>query len=447
MAKGSTLVVAATLLAAVGLGLYLGLPLLRDDAEKTFFIDGVTSDAHHQLEARCELCHLPFAGLKQGACEDCHGADLEALENSHPVSLFQDPRNADQLERIDARDCRTCHDEHLADVYPDYVTIAPDFCMACHGDVSERHQSHAELPADGCRDCHNYHDNTALYEAFLAKHLDEPMLLDEPTVAARNLLLFYRRDAEHPLKPLAWSERDAPAGVDSASAADWADSAHAAAGVNCSACHLDDQGIWGERPDQSHCRGCHDHQVEGFLAGKHGMRLAYDLPPMSTADGRLAFTAQAKTMRCNGCHPAHGYNTGHAAVDACLGCHADEHSLAYKRSSHYRLWQDEQQGTGALGTGVSCATCHLPRISKQHLRAKFMKRKRKHPPKPRLVKVEHNQSANLHPNQKMIRTVCQNCHGLELTLDALADRELILGNFAGKPARGLGSLEMVKQRQ
>ena len=50
------------------------------------------------------------------------------------------------------------------------------------------------------------------------------------------------------------------------------------------------------------------------------------------------------------------------------------------------------------------------------------------------VVVNHNQNANLTPNEKMLRTVCLQCHGLQFSMDALADRNLILSNFSGRPS-------------
>ena len=39
--------------------------------------------------------------------------------------------------------------------------------------------------------------------------------------------------------------------------------------------------------------------------------------------------------------------------------------------------------------------------------------------------VQHNQNETLRPNEKMIRTVCLNCHGTSFSIDSLADDELI----------------------
>jgi hypothetical protein len=63
-----------------------------------------------------------------------------------------------------------------------------------------------------------------------------------------------------------------------------------------------------------------------------------------------------------------------------------------------------------------------------------------------VVRVQHNQSMNLRPNEKMIRTVCMSCHSLAFSLDALADPALIESNFNGLPAQHIPSIEMVLKR-
>ena len=124
---------------------------------------------------------------------------------------------------------------------------------------------------------------------------------------------------------------------------------------------------------------------------------------------------------------------GCASVDACLACHADEHTLAYTESPHYELWQAEISGDAPPGSGVSCASCHLPRET------------RRIAGDDRIV-VQHNQNANLRPNEKMIRDVCLTCHSLELSIDALADTDLIRHNFTGTLALHVPSIDMALSR-
>lgn len=57
------------------------------------------------------------------------------------------------------------------------------------------------------------------------------------------------------------------------------------------------------------------------------------------------------------------------------------------------------------------------------------------------IVVSHNQNDNLRPNQKMIRTVCLDCHGLGFSLDSLADPDLVARNFNGRPSAHIESIE------
>ncbi|MCY3857067.1 MAG: ammonia-forming cytochrome c nitrite reductase subunit c552, partial [Rhodospirillales bacterium] len=102
---------------------------------------------------------------------------------------------------------------------------------------------------------------------------------------------------------------------------------------------------------------------------------------------------------------------------------------AYFGSPHHRLWQAELAGAAPPGAGVTCATCHLPRTEE---RGKFA--------------TDHNQNTTLRPNEKMIRPVCLDCHGLGFSLDALADVRLIERNFNGTPAVHVESIEWAVRR-
>jgi formate-dependent nitrite reductase cytochrome c552 subunit len=117
-----------------------------------------------------------------------------------------------------------------------------------------------------------------------------------------------------------------------------------------------------------------------------------------------------------------------------VSCHKDDHTLAYKKSKHFELVQQELEGLITRGSGVTCATCHLPRVRQKHNGSE------------RTV-VQHNQNRNLRPNEKMIREVCMNCHGLGFSIDALADLKLIATNFQGKPSQHIESIQMAKIRE
>jgi hypothetical protein len=427
-------------LLTAGLLVYLVFILFSEDP--SMFVPGETSDGHYQIELACSACHAAFGGVSQKTCNDCHGDELEAADDSHPPKKFTDPRNAAKLALVDARRCVACHGEHRpAMTRAMGVTLAEDFCIYCHRDIAQDRPSHKDLPFDDCRTCHLYHDNTALHEDFLVKHLNEPEILDPASVPLRNFLASYRRVAQHPVEALTMADQDAPAGVDLAGAGDWEGSSHANSGVNCMACHgkpaaasANRNKAWTNKPDHDACVSCHDQEAAGFLAGRHGMRLAQGMTAMHPDLARLPMKAtSSKSLNCVACHPAHDFDTRQAAVEACHGCHNDEHSRAFKASPHYALWQAEIEGRGAPGSGVSCATCHLPREGS------------KEKPEQRVL-VQHNQNLNLRPNQKMIRSVCMHCHGLGFTMDALADQTLIDNNFAGKPAKHIESLDMAAKR-
>jgi hypothetical protein len=417
---------------------YFTSRLLGED--RLVFTPGVMTHGHYQIELACNACHMPFAGVNQQACIDCHGTRLAASNDSHPKKKFEDPRNADRLEVLNALVCVTCHLEHRPQQTRAMgVTLPHDYCFHCHQEVGEDRPSHKDLAFNSCATagCHNYHDNTALYEDFLVKHANEPEITARPVMPARDLASWMRVSGLAGKKPLGRGEQDAPAvHANDKAVNEWAVSAHARSGVNCRDCHQPkDQALWNARPGLEACSGCHERESKGFLGGKHGMRLVQKLPVMTPAQARRPMKADAhdRGLGCNSCHSAHAFDTRVAAAEACLGCHDDDHSRAYEGSPHHRLWQAELSGAASPGHGVTCATCHLPRET--HRQDEIS-----------AVRVEHNQNWNLRPNEKMAKSVCLNCHGLGFVLDALADSRLIASNFTGKPARHIESVEWAAKR-
>lgn len=417
---------------------------------QTAFLPAPTSHGHYQIEMACNACHTPLMGVREDACLQCHANELRAVNDSHPKSKFTDPRNADLLLKINAANCVTCHREHVPEQTRAMgVTLPDDYCFHCHQATVTERPSHQGYGFNTCSTagCHNYHDNTALYEDFLVRHLDEPWLRADPRVPVRVEGASRTTSSESPSTPsptLAAEEHDAPvAAAKTDIIEDWALSAHARAGVNCRDCHQPgpegpNAAPWNDHPDHASCARCHDAATEGFLAGRHGMRLAQGLEAMEPRLARLPMHATAGhlTLTCASCHGAHRYDTRHAAVDACMTCHSDTHTRNYSASPHAALWKAELEGTGEAGTGVSCATCHLPRETTKTEDNEGT-----------LVRVQHNQNLNLRPNEKMVRSVCLSCHGLGFTLDALADPALIHTNFAGQPSRRIESLDWVARRQ
>ncbi len=430
-----------TLLWAAWIGLslcltaYLGYQMVVAKQKPEFLI-GTASHGHHQIELACDNCHTdPFGGkeLIHEACLNCHQQELQAVDDSHPKKKFTDPRNADRVALLDARNCVTCHNEHqLEQTGPMGVTLAADFCFNCHRDIAEDRPSHEGMAFDTCASagCHNYHDNKALYEDFLLKHRHQPATDWRARLMPSSISQRLPRKAALELQQ---ADGTAPEG---SLLQAWADSGHAGAGVNCSDCHRPEgAGDWLEQPGIEACQSCHEDEQQGFLAGKHGMKLAAGLGPMSPAEGRLPFHADAgeRQLQCSSCHDPHQPDLQFAAVDGCLQCHDDQHSREYRNSAHARLWQQELAGQSTAGSGVSCASCHMPR---ETYRQKGESQ----------VRVQHNQNLNLRPNEKMLRSVCLTCHSLVFSIDALADPELLRKNFQGSPTKHIPSIEMAVER-
>jgi formate-dependent nitrite reductase cytochrome c552 subunit len=417
------------------------------------FLIGETSSGHYQIELACKACHLtPFGGKEalQQSCIDCHGEELKLANDSHPAKKFNDPRNADRLEKLNAQLCLTCHREHKPRLTNAIgVTIPDDFCRLCHETIGEERLSHKDLSFSSCTTsgCHNYHDNRVLYEDFLLKHAGQPDNAEQPLIAlkASPHSPSLQRSVSGRAGPLGADRADAPTEKHSAVIlAEWSADAHARNGVNCSDCHLvtreETAKVWTDEPDLVICMNCHGQEVRSFTEGKHGMRLRPGPVPLAPMRPELArqpmkVLAYGRELGCTSCHSAHSFDIVKAQVEACLGCHDDTHSRAYIGSPHHRLWQAELTGQAQKGSGVSCASCHMPLIKADGGAGDAW------------IFVNHNQNDNLRPSEKMIRSICNDCHGLQFSLDALADDRLALSNYAGHPIIRVRSIDWARQRQ
>ncbi|MCE2459720.1 MAG: ammonia-forming cytochrome c nitrite reductase subunit c552 [Pseudomonadales bacterium] len=177
---------------------------------------------------------------------------------------------------------------------------------------------------------------------------------------------------------------------------------------------------WSDAPPMAVCVDCQRVQARTFALGRHGMRghpkIAKPRDPQRALSDLGLEAQRVDHLDCGSCHESHNVDTRYAAVDACATCHADSHTRAYFESPHDAKWREELAGTAPAGAGVSCATCHM---TKTERRGNAI--------------TSHNQNDNLRPNEKMIRSVCLDCHGLQFSLDALTDTRLIEANFTGKP--------------
>lgn len=429
--------------------------VLLGKTDQALLMPGPLSDGHHQLADNCAACHVdPLGGgeLLQQACVDCHGDVRRKPFDSHPAAKFKDPRNAPRLAKIDALHCVTCHTEHRPEITAkNGLTQPKDLCVHCHADVADDRPSHAGMEFATCTSsgCHNFHDNRALYTNFLVKHLHEAPTRPDGKVPAKAFadvvgeVMDYPHD-RYPVQPLAAGDMDAPVGatVTPQIRRDWLETRHAQAGVNCTACHMppDENGksvAWTDKPGTAGCAQCHGLETKRFGQGKHGMRVAAGLSPMTPAQSRLPMldSAAHEQLTCLSCHGAHRFDVAQAAVEACTGCHADQHTAAFKTSPHGERWKKARDGLIDPNAGVSCATCHMPRVDYDV--NDWMSR----------IMVDHNQSASLSPNSKMIRPACLHCHGLGFSLDALADQALIDRNFDGQPQGHVDTMDLAEKDQ
>lgn len=414
---------------------------LLGEGDKATFLIGESTYGHYQIEMACETCHTDAFGgteILQNACTQCHAEELETAHDSHPKSKFTDPRNADRIKVLDARYCVNCHTEHkLERTHAMGVTLPDDYCWHCHQNIAEDRPSHIGLAFDSCASagCHNYHDNRAIYEDFLLENATGPWYSNSLEALSARIHAATTL-AKHTALSSQTSQYQGAIAANPDAAADWQHSSHAQAGVDCGGCHTEKNNPqWIDKPNHTQCQACHRQEVDGFLRGKHGMRmssaLSSTLPPITPAQAHLPFTAEAQHLPhgCNACHGAHQFELVDAAVSACLDCHNDQHSTQFLTSPHGQHWQRNPDAADA----VSCASCHMPR------REALIKGNK-------VYTVEHNQNGNLRPNEKMIRGVCMNCHSLAFSIDALADSQLLQNNFNGKPRTHIESIDWALKR-
>lgn len=440
--------------------------MLYGGASRAALLIGETTSGHHQIELACTACHTTaFGGSAEieKTCKGCHAEELKKTKDSHPIKKFKDPRNADRLEKLAANKCITCHTEHKPRVTnPMGVTLPTDYCALCHQDVGKNRPSHKGLAYTTCASagCHNYHDNSALYEDFLEKHANAKWITAEPVTKQRTEDI--EIEAAGPaLTTLAAANAPDRLLTDPDNTSlkdDWLASSHAKAGVNCAGCHAPDKkkqediaAAWVDKPAHTECATCHAPEAQTWRLGKHGMRLAdkmneetagfygffktKPLSPMRPEMARIPMHEKVahNDLTCANCHGAHKFETVKAQVEACATCHADEHTKAYFRSAHYELWKNELKGDLPKGSGVTCASCHMPR---QWVEGEYDD----------VLITNHNQNANLRPNEKMIRSVCMDCHGLGFSIDSLAEEKLVQENFLGRPSTHIESIDWVLKR-
>lgn len=215
----------------------------------------------------------------------------------------------------------------------------------------------------------------------------------------------------------------------------WQPSVHALNDVNCASCHQNEESDeFVANPDHESCRSCHEQSVNTFLLGKHGVRLLEGESPLTPSIAQIPMKREAfdQQMTCNACHNVHSVNTMQAAVDSCLTCHNDTHSLNYENSKHAKAVFASQPLPRPGSASVTCATCHLPRIA--HKSAEGIP----------MAKVNHNNTYTLKPRNRMVGEVCMNCHGVEYGYNSIFDDELVEANFDRPPTLNHQTFDLVR---
>ena len=420
--KTSVRTALSVLLVASIISAYYGISLSGED--KRVFMPDKVSYSHHQIELACSSCHGAAFSSKaeiEKRCRNCHMNELQDMEDAHGPKKFGDPRNAKWLQALDAKQCLSCHQEHVPEQTQSMLVSQPtDFCIACHADVGQDRPSHRGLDANTCTNsgCHHYHDVRALNEDFVSAHLNEP---DNRSVARRINRTKLVKKRLTPDRII--DNADSKLGD---VVAQWAASSHANGHANCSDCHDKKLNTW--KVDLAVCKNCHEEPFAQWSKGHHGMMFATMNKTLKVSDSELPMQENAhdKAMNCNSCHKPHRYDTVAAESESCLGCHADKHSLAWKQSKHATLWNKDPN------TGASCATCHMPRSWDKETNN---------------TSVMHNISAMMRPQEKMLRPVCMSCHGYGFSLRSLSDPALIKNNFSSMPAPSHQTLAWVMARK
>jgi len=262
--------------------------------DRTLLLPGDTTGVHHQFEVSCNTCHTSdnFEDVNSvrkdlnKTCVTCHKDELDASDDSHPIKKFGNPRMAAFWDKVDGRFCTSCHIEHAPDdTDVGAVTLAADFCVACHSegdqDVRVNRESHADLTFETCASagCHNFHDNRALYEDFLVKHGNDPWLLENAIHEAAAMVRGQPEAEQAEIDTYIASVVAAPDALDTDITNNWAHSAHAQADVGCGGCHAvgyeaeeEIQAHWTEKPGEAVCAECHRSEASTFALGRHGMR-------------------------------------------------------------------------------------------------------------------------------------------------------------------------------
>lgn len=141
--------------------------------QKGTFRQQIQANIQYLLNNRENLVSVGLRSVENRECLQCHARP----NDKHPVYRFREPKYRKARENIRADSCITCHLEHKNK----RVTVQPNFCMHCHGELSLKNDpldiSHERLVQDKkwetCLTCHDFHGNHEMkLENEIAKGLD-----------------------------------------------------------------------------------------------------------------------------------------------------------------------------------------------------------------------------------------------------------------------------------
>lgn len=119
----------------------------------------IQANAYYLIGLREKGAYFDHVPVTSAACEACHVRKTDP----HATYRFREPRFLEAVNRLDARDCLSCHAEHKGR----RVLVKADQCQLCHEKLVMKgdplNVPHETLIAKGdwasCLGCHDYHDN------------------------------------------------------------------------------------------------------------------------------------------------------------------------------------------------------------------------------------------------------------------------------------------------
>lgn len=327
---------------------------------------GVLGRAHDPFAGDCDRCHLPFAGVPDGKCLDCHeglAARIAAGEGWHAgqpgacISCHPDHRGLDASlttpeamatfdhagtgfalgGRHGALACEDCHTAPIGQMPttcgtchedPHGSALGPD-CVACHGDAGWRVglkalADHATAMDGGhagktCEDCHTHGRALEPSVPCATCHLEAHGGTAASCAQCHEVSGFTPARFDHGPCTCAFPGKHQTVGC----LACHADFDFTDTPTLCSGCHAKDR----PHDDLGECSRCHsalswtddrfDHDSSKFpLRGAH---LSVSCQQCHTTAGQFRGAPTA----CAGCHAEAG-EAAHGDFGACEACHAVE---------------------------------------------------------------------------------------------------------------------------